>query len=220
MSEDRAESESIVLVNGLWLGNAALWPLAARLRRLGFRAVPFSYPSVRQNLRANADRLQQFLAGVPGETVHWVGYSLGGVVIRALFRFYPEQRPGRIVLIGSPQQGNRVAEVLEQRRWGRRLAGHSVAELVSGITRTWAWPARATGVIAGNRPIGLGRLITSLPVPNDGTVTVNETVLPEADDRLELPLAHSALLLSPLVAQQVATFLATGRFVHQPLPTA
>ena len=74
--------ESVVLVNGLWLGDPALWPLARRLRRAGFQTFRFSYPSVRQDLRANAAQLHEFLSRVPGTIVHLVGYSLGGLVIR------------------------------------------------------------------------------------------------------------------------------------------
>ena len=65
--------ESVVLVNGLWLGDPALWLLARRLRRAGFQTFRFSYPSVRRDLRANAAQLHGFLTRVPGATVHLGG---------------------------------------------------------------------------------------------------------------------------------------------------
>jgi len=204
--------ENVVLVNGLWLGDPALWLLARRLRHAGFRVRPFSYPSVRHDLRTNAARLHEFLASVPGATVHLVGYSLGGLVIRALFHFQPSQRPGRIVLLGSPQSGNRAAQTLARRRLGRALLGRSVTELITGTPQRWTWPARETGVIAGSRSVGLGRLVTQLPEPNDGTVVVEETSVPGAHARLVLPVAHFAMLLAPAVAQQVARFLRSGAF--------
>jgi pimeloyl-ACP methyl ester carboxylesterase len=139
--------ESVVLVNGLWLGDPALWLLARRLRRAGFQTFRFSYPSVRQDLRANAAQLHEFLARVPGTTVHLVGYSLGGLVIRALFRFHPGQRPGRVVLLGSPQQGSRAAVALSASGFGRRLIGRSLADLNAGTPQAWEWPAREIGAI-------------------------------------------------------------------------
>ena len=81
------------------------------------------------NLRASAARLPEFLTRIPGATVHLVGYSLGGLVIRALFQFHPGQRPGRVVLLGSPQTGSRAAEQFRRFWLGRRLTGRSVAEL-------------------------------------------------------------------------------------------
>lgn len=205
-------SAGVVLVNGLWLGNAALIPLARRLRRAGFRVFPFSYPSVRNDLRANAALLQQHLARVPGETVHFVAYSLGGLVLRALFQMQPVQRPGRVVLLASPQQGISSASALLGSRLGRRLLGRSVQDAVSGAARDWPWPARDIGVIAGSRPFGLGRLVATLPGPNDGSVRLAETDVPGARDRLVLPVTHQGMLWSSRVAEQAIRFLRTGRF--------
>ncbi|HCU53350.1 MAG TPA: hypothetical protein DIC36_03400 [Gammaproteobacteria bacterium] len=208
------EKASVVLVNGLWLNSLALQPLALRLRRTGFRVFPFSYPSVRCDLHSNADRLQAFLAEVPGETVHWVGYSLGGIVIRALFHFHPQQRPGRIVYLGSPQQGSLAGESIMRSPVGRQMGGRSLSDLVAGQVRRWGWPPADTGVIAGSRALGLGRLVARLTTPSDGTVLVDETDVPDAQDRVVLPVAHSAMLFSPLVARQINQFLRNGRFVH------
>ena len=205
-------SETVVLVNGLWLGDPALWLLARRLRRTSFRVYSFSYPSVRQDVRANAARLHAFLSRVPGDTVHLVGYSLGGVIVRGLFHWHPQQRPGRIVLLGSPQTGNRPAQAMMRSRIGSRMMGRSVAELVAGAPLQWGWPARETGIIAGSRSLGLGRLVALLATPNDGTVAVEETAVPGPYVRLVLPVAHFAMLIAPQVARQVGEFLREGRF--------
>lgn len=204
--------ESVVLVNGLWLNNVALWLLAARLRGAGFAVFPFSYSSVRKDLRTNAERLNAFLARVPGEAVHLVGYSLGGVVIRALFHYYPAQRPGRIVLLGSPQSGNQSAAAVRKHASGRWVTGRSVAELVSGLPESWPWPRREIGVLAGVRSVGLGRLFATLPQPNDGTVCLEETRVAAAADQRALPVAHSAMLMSRVVVRQIAAFLRGGLF--------
>lgn len=206
------DRETVVLVNGLWLSDPALWVLARQLQHAGFNVHTFSYPSVRHDLRTNAARLNEFLSGVPGAVVHLVGYSLGGLVIRALFHFHPSQRPGRIVLLGSPQSGNRAAQRLARRHLGRMLLGRAVAELIAGTPQHWNWPAREIGVIAGSRSIGLGRLVTRLTLPNDGSVAVEETAVAGARARLVLPVAHFALLLAPVVARQVARFLRSGAF--------
>jgi pimeloyl-ACP methyl ester carboxylesterase len=208
------DRQSVVLVNGLWMPGAMLWLLAGRLRRAGFRVYTFTYPSVRQDLRANAARLHEFLARIPGATVHLVGYSLGGLVLRALFHFHPAQRPGRIALLGSPQRGSHAARALAGSRFGRRLLGHSMADLNAGVPQAWPWPPRDTGVIAGTAAFGLGCLITPLPPPHDGTVSLDETTLPQAGDRVVLPVTHFGMLLSGRVAREVAQFLRGSRFTH------
>lgn len=205
---------SVVLVNGLWMPDATLWLLARRLRRAGFRSYTFSYPTVREDLHGNARRLEQFLRQIPGDMVHLVGFSLGGLVVRALFQHYPVQRPGRILLLGSPQHGSRAAVALAGSRPGRYLLGRSLADLNAGRPQAWTWPEREIGVIAGTLALGLGRLVASLSPPHDGTVSVDETAMPDARDRLMLPVTHFGLLLSKAVARQAAGFLRTGRFTH------
>jgi len=207
--------ESVVLVNGLWFGDVTLIPLARRLRHAGFHVHSFSYPSVRFDLHTNAQRLQAFLERVPGDTVHFVAFSLGGLVLRALFHYYPEQRPGRVVLLGSPQQGSIVAGQMMRSPVGRLVGGRSLSDLVAGHPRRWRWPDREIGVIAGSRALGLGRLVMRLPdAASDGSVLVEETDVPGARDRLVLPVAHSGLLVSAQVGDQIVRFLRFGRFTH------
>ena len=91
--------------------------LARRLRRHGFAVHAFSYPSARADLTANAARLARFLDALDAATVHLVGHSLGGILIRALFHFHPNRKPGRIVTLATPHGGSRVRS--EERRVGK-----------------------------------------------------------------------------------------------------
>jgi hypothetical protein len=70
------------------------------------------------------------------------------------------------------------------------------------------------GVIAGNVPFGLGRLVTRLPKPNDGVVRVEETRVPGAKDVIVLRINHTGLLVSPAVARAACAFLRNGSFGH------
>ena len=51
----------------------------------------------------------------------------------------------------------------------------AVAELARERDCAWQSP-REVGVIAGSRSVGIGRVFADLPMPNDGTVCVDETV--------------------------------------------
>ncbi len=187
--------------------------LKRRLRRLGFDARIFSYRSVSRDLRQNAARLQQYLALLPADRVHFVGHSLGGLVIRALFHFHAPP-PGRIVTLGTPHRGCQVAATLSRNPWLRRLLGRGMQALLARELETWP-PPRELGAIAGDLSVGAGRLVVPhLPIPNDGTVTAAETFLPEAADRITLRVSHLGMLLSPEVARQTAGFLRSGRFDH------
>lgn len=204
--------ETVVLLSGLWLPGGCLSLLKRRLRACGFDVRVFEYRSVRAGLSENARALQDFLHTLPADTVHFVGYSLGGIVIRALFELYPKQRPGRIVTLATPHLGSRVATHLIGHRWGARLLGRSVGDLATGAPQSWAPPARDFGSLAGNVGFGLGMCFVRLPRPHDGSITVAETRLPGITGHVVLPAAHFSMLLSARVARETCRFLKTGRF--------
>jgi pimeloyl-ACP methyl ester carboxylesterase len=205
-----------VLVHGLWLSGWSLLLLRRHLRRCGFSAThAFSYQSVRRDLLENGTALNAYLRTLTAPTVHLVGHSLGGLVIRALFQQYPRQRPGRIVTLGAPHRGSQPAKVCARNTLGRCITGRSIAQLVAGIPEHWPLPSRDFGVIAGSMSLGLGRLLTRLPKPNDGVVALTETLLPGATDHIIVHVSHTALVASRRVADQVCHFLENGRFQPQ-----
>ena len=204
----------VVLIHGLWLPAMCLWPLARVLRRHGFMVKIFSYPSVSADLEMNAMRLSRFLATIDADSIHLVGHSLGGILIRALFHYHPDQKPGRIVTLGTPHQGCRVAQNLNRYCAWRWIMGRSVAQLLQGVPQTWPAPPRDIGVISGNRSIGMGRLLyRGLPTPNDGLLTVQETSLAKASAHRILPTTHTGMIYARMVAEQLSYFLRMGRFV-------
>lgn len=203
----------MVLVHGLYMAGIYMKPLQRRIARCGFDVVQFSYPSVRHTVPQNAASLQAFLPGIGAEVVHLVGHSLGGLVIRRMLHDYPDQRPGRIVTLGTPHQGSHVARCLDRWHLGRLLLGSSWEQGLRGDVPPWRAP-RELGVIAGTLAVGLGWLVPGLPKPNDGTVAAAETKVAGMTDYIELRVTHTAMLFSARVAAQICVFLSTGRFAH------
>ena len=209
-----ARPQTVVLLHGLWFSGYILFVLARRLRRQGFTVHAFSYPSVRADLGTNAERLADFLDTLDADTVHLVGHSLGGILIRALFHHYPRQKPGRIVTLGTPHGGSRVAQHLSRYAFWRWAMGKGVIKLLADALQEWPSPPREIGVICGTRSFGLGRLLVRhLPRPNDGLLTVKESAFPAARDHLALPVSHTGMLFSREVADQAGQFLMTGKFL-------
>jgi pimeloyl-ACP methyl ester carboxylesterase len=205
----------IVYVHGLWLTGHEAWWLRRRLARaLGAEQCAFAYASVRAGAAVNVAALAEYLTRVRADVLHLVGHSLGGVLIVELFENPPALPPGRIVLLGPPLNGSRAAAGLARLPIGRRLLGATMQQAVlSGAQRAWRGD-REIGIIAGDRPLGLGRLVGSLQGAHDGTVAVAETRLEGATDHIVLPVSHSSMVLSPRVAAQSAVFLREGRFAR------
>ena len=202
----------VVLVHGVWVPGLVMIPLAARLAREGFRCHRFGYRGQGLPLAANADELVRFARSVG--TAHYVGHSLGGLVILRALSEHLELAAGNVVLLGTPVCGSFS---------GRRLARHRIGRWMLGATQPlwhdrelmrWKRTERL-GVIAGTLPMGLGRALGPLPGPNDGVVCVDETAIEGMSERITLHVGHSAMLVAPRVASQTAAFLREGRFLDE-----
>jgi pimeloyl-ACP methyl ester carboxylesterase len=184
-------------------------PLGWRLARAGFAVSRFGYWSVLRGLDANVDRLIAFCRRFEGDRLFLVGHSLGGVLILAALEKGLKAR--RVALMGVPYQGSQSAHGLARAALGKRMLGRTLADWL-GRDKSPAWGDAQVGVIAGNREIGLGRLISPLASPNDGVVSLEETRVPGAADSVVLPVFHTAMPFSTVSARAVATFLRKGRF--------
>ena len=199
-------NQEVVLVPGLWMPGLAMALIAARLRRAGFRTQSFVY-SGREPLEAALERLALL---VRERSVHFVGHSLGGVLIFDLLQSHREIAAGRVVLLGAPVRGCFAGRRLGSGALGRWMLGACAPRWEKRHAR-WQRP-EALGVIAGTLPLGLGRALGALPGENDGVVCAEETVVEGMTDRALVRQGHSMLAVSGRVAALVEQFLRAGRF--------
>jgi pimeloyl-ACP methyl ester carboxylesterase len=203
--------ETIVLVHGLWMNGIDMTLLINRMKGHGYRTERFSYPSMGSTPRENAARLDSFCASINTPVVHFIGHSLGGIVIRHLFFDYPNRKPGRVVTLGTPHRPSYSAHNLSGYTLGKLMLGHSVIDGLLGNIPPWSG-VHDLGSIAGTLQLGLGRVFKGLPSPNDGTVSVEETRLQNMKDHVTVKTSHFGLLLSPTTARLCHNFLRNGSF--------
>jgi pimeloyl-ACP methyl ester carboxylesterase len=203
----------VLFVHGLWMNGLETWWLRHRVAAQGFDAHAISYPTMHATPGQVVEQLASAIAALE-PPVHLVGHSLGGLMLLKLFELKPEQPPGRVVLLGSPVAGSCAARSVASWAIGPSLLGRiALEEIVGRGTRRWEQP-RDLGIIAGSTSAGLGRVVSDLPEPNDGTVAVEETRIEGMTDHLVLPVTHTGMLASAPVAEYVVRFLDTGRFIE------
>jgi pimeloyl-ACP methyl ester carboxylesterase len=189
---------------------AAMLPMAARLSSHGYAPRIFAYRG-RSPLEANMERLARFAReSLDGRPVHFVGHSLGGVLILETLNRNPHIAAESATLIGAPVRGCFA---------GRRLGMAGVGRWMMGACRPlWnerpaSWDREAPlGVIAGTTPFGLGRALGRLPGPNDGVVCVAETGVDGMAAQALVPLGHSALIVASRVHRLAERFISSGSF--------
>jgi pimeloyl-ACP methyl ester carboxylesterase len=210
LDSSRDGKTEVILVHGLWYGSWALRALSRRLHRDGFKIRYFTYPATSASLGAHAGSLYEFARTTKADGLHFLGHSLGGLVILRMLSETPDLPPGRIVLLGSPLGGSIVARRLRNLPGSGKLLGEARTTLEAGYSRL---PGdRETGLIAGSMRLGLGFFMGGTGGPGDGTVSLDEASIPGLQDRMVLQVSHSGLLYSGKVARHAANFLETGRF--------
>lgn len=200
----------VVLAPGLWVPSAAMALLATRLGRAGYVTHVYAYRG-RSPFDANVERLARFAhAALGGRPAHFIGHSLGGVLVLDMLNRHPDVALSSAVLLGAPVRGC-IA--------GRRLGGARVGRWMMGACgplweeRPARWQREAPlGVVAGTLPLGLGRVLGRMPCVNDGVVCVDETTVDGMTAQALVPCGHSMLVVSGAVGALVQRFLAAGRF--------
>lgn len=186
----------VLLVHGLFMRAAMLQPMAVQLRRRGYQCLALTYPTRKQTLHDSvAQHLPQIQAFADGDPLYAVGHSLGGLYLRHLHQQWPQGLArGCVVTLGTPHLGSKVGRYFHEHPWRRRILGHCWEQGLDGDAPAWdaAIPLLS---IAGTKAVGVGRAfgIFAADEPNDGTVAVSETELPQAAALYQLPTSHSAL---------------------------
>jgi pimeloyl-ACP methyl ester carboxylesterase len=201
-------TDQVVLVPGLWMPAFAMSFLGARLASRGFSTRAFAYRG-RDPFDANVERFVRWVRHLNGKA-HFVGHSLGGVLILEALRRHPELPAASALLVGAPVRGCYAGRRFGRARFGRWMMG-ACGPLWEERAAAWRGTV-PLGVIAGTVPLGLGRAFGRLPGQNDGVVCVSETAVDGMSAQALLPLGHSSLIVSSRVAALAARFFTQGRF--------
>ena len=195
-----------------------MWLLAKRIEDAGYHVKRIGYSSL--NVTP-----QEILEEVTGQIesccahyqkpVHYVGHSLGGLLIRA---YLQEKRPeniGRVVLMGTPNQGTPIVDAFRD-KWWMKFLGPTTSALGTendSFPGSLGAPFYPVGVIAG---VANSRHNDAwLPGADDGLVTVEATKLEGMSDFIVIRTGHSFMRYDQEVARQAVAFLRDGRFSRQ-----
>jgi pimeloyl-ACP methyl ester carboxylesterase len=208
-------SPHIILVHGLGRSQYDMFLLARRLRRSfpDSRVHTFDYHSRSLPLAEATLRLADFVEKkTHGEPCSLVGHSLGGIISRSLDATEQHSAPlQRLVTLGSPHNGARIAEILARYRIPRALFGPVLEEL--GSLNLPPRPRQLEiGCIVGATNTRFG-FFPVFGEDNDGLVLKREALLADCTAYVSLPAFHGLMPFSRKIADLTASFLAHGRFV-------
>ena len=212
-----ASKEAVILLHGIFRTRRAMRPLEKFLQKKGYIVLNLDYPSTRLSL----NELLHYIHGPINEflkqeftSVHFVGYSMGELLIRAYLKRNRPEHMGRVVMLGTPNKGSHLADFLKRWRLYRWLwgpAGQELGTKQEKIIPLFGDVDYELGIIAGSRSWDpLCNLV--FDGPHDSRVAVESTKLEGMRDHLVLPLPHFCLPISARVKHQVLSFLQQGSF--------
>ncbi len=216
---------AVILVHGIVRSAHSMRPIRERLEADGFYVVGFNYASTRIDIPTAADYLQQVVASLEGiEEINFVVHSMGGLVVRAYLANHHEECHRRLVMLGVPNLGAKLAQDLKNNWLFKFVSGPAGQQLNNdpqGFIAALPTPDCEFAVIAGCRGTldGYNPLV---PGDDDGTVAVTSTMLPGAADFMTVRRLHSFLMSDPEVVESTHCFLTTGKLRAdadpQPIP--
>ncbi len=204
---------AVIALHGI-LRSSHVWSeMEKAMKQDGVTFVRLDYPSTQKPIDEFATQLQSVIHSLEGiEEIHLVAHSLGGLVVRKWCQDYSDPRVRRLVMIGTPNSGAELADMLQRNWLFRGLFGPSGQQLQAnpnGYIRQLPSPTMEFAVIAGSKgkPDGFNPLI---PGDDDGIVTLKSALLPGAVDSMTVRGLHSFLPWHPEVIQATRCYLKTG----------
>lgn len=184
----------VILLHGLGRHGRTMKKPCDALRQAGFDAHCLNYASTFQTVEKNADDIQILLGRLEGiKRVSFVGHSLGGLVAREILSRAPGKvKPHRLVTLGTPNQGARIADVFSPLKPYQIIAGPSGQDVRPFRAAKLPPPPIPTLVIAGGR--GGAGYNPLLGEDNDGIVTVEETKIDGMTKFIRLPVIHTLIM--------------------------
>ena len=139
---------------------------------------------------------------------------MGGLLIRAYLAERRVDNLGRVVLMGTPNQGTEVVDQFRDKWWMKMMGpmANALGSDSNSFPSTLKPPYYPVGVIAGVRERGNNEHL--IPGKDDGLVSVESTKLEGMSDFIVLETSHSGMRYNKSVAKQTVNFLRKGRFIR------
>lgn len=218
---DKLPKETVVLLHGIAKSKDDLAPVEEMLLKNGYKTLNFTYPSKKKNLDEIAEFLhtekldKEFWEGAG--KVNFVTHSMGGLVARRYFDKYrkeiPAEKLGRVVMMGPPNQGSEVADLIHNLwpyKWYYGPAGEELTTKSQSRNKSEIY--YELGVIAGTKewPYFVSAFV--IPDKSDGRVAVKKTKIKGMADHITVNATHTFIMKKPDTQKHILTFLKEGHF--------
>lgn len=149
--------------------------------------------------------------------IHFIGHSIGGLIIRTYLNTYSLENLGRVVMLGTPNNGSEIADFLKDFYLYKKLYGPAGQQLItdqSKFKNIFGSINYEVGVIAG---ISSFHFIANKIIgkESDGRVSVISTKVEGMKDHITIKSTHVGLTSNKEAWQFTKNFIETGSFNYK-----
>ena len=192
--------------------------LEKALRHAGFATLNLDYEARKKPLLALASDNHRPIASFTADQVgplNFVAHSMGGLLARVYIANYRPARLARVVMLGTPNQGSELADLLKE-LWVYRAfygpAGQQLATTPDATLRSLPPLDYEVGIISGSGSFAPISSRFVLPRPNDGCVSVQSCMIDGMADHVTVGTWHNGLVRNSTAIRQTLAFLREGCF--------
>ncbi len=213
------DGDYVIVLHGIVRSSRHMKSLSKYLKRGGFEVVNINYPSTKYQIEELVEIINQEISSrvVEDKKIHFVGYSMGALLIRALIHKYCYKNLGRVLQLAPPNHGSEIADLTKNLWLYKKIFGPSGQQLVTDqkmFEHLFGQVNYDLGIIAGNATLDPIFSII-IPGPDDGRVGVEKTKLEGMKDHIIIKVSHGFFPYSKKVRKQTLHFLQNGNFLHR-----
>ncbi len=213
-----SKQSAVILLHGIGRSSKLMRKLEHTLAADGYQILNLDYPSRKHTLEDLSKWIYEKIKPYcdTDRPIHFVGHSMGGIIVRMIIRDHRPKNLGRVVMMGTPNHGSIVADFMQRFKFYAKWfgpAGTQIGTNPNGVHHDLPPADYECAIIAGDRSLDPWfSWFLYCGEPNDGKVSVKNTKLDGMSGFMVVHATHTFLPKNKKVIASVRKFLDTGSF--------
>lgn len=206
--------ELVFLLHGLYMNPLVMSRFSRLLRAQGYIVENIDYNSINIDTKFLFNKINKLIKKNNPDKTHFIGHSLGGLLVRQYLYDNSCDKIGRVITIGTPHQTASIAKRIEELNIGFILGNSKRHGLIRPLDdKKWEF-TQELGTISGTKSLGARSILfpKEKDIITDGTITLEESRIEGSKDRIEFNTNHTGLIYSRPVINASIRFLKNGYF--------
>jgi triacylglycerol lipase len=212
------QKEAVLILHGIARSAKSMQSIAECIQRRGYDVLNLDYPSRKHSLEELTEIIHPHVGRFNLEKyrkLHFVTYSMGGLLARVFLNRYRPENLGRVVMLAPPNTGSEVADFWKDNRLYKKIYGPAGQQLTTDQTGIIPVLGERVdyelGIITGDRSIDPLHWFI-IPGPNDGKVSVESTRLRGMTAHTVIHATHTFIMNNSEAHRLIVYFLENGSF--------